>query len=162
MKRWFAVWTKPRQEGRAEQNLRQQGFEVLCPMAKERKRLGGRVQWIVAPMFPRYLFVRADTALQSMAPIRSSKGCVDVVRVAGEPAAIPSRVVQALGCSPEPVLIDAAWQKGQQLEVVDGPLSGASVFFEAKSGKERVEVLLMMLGQWRSIILADSDLAAAS
>ncbi|MBR9814579.1 transcriptional activator RfaH [bacterium] len=160
MKRWLTVWTKPRQESRAETNLLRQGFDVFCPMLKERRRRGDGLRWVTSPLFPRYLFVEVDPFVQSIAPIRSSFGCVDVVRIGGEPAAVPDAVIGGLRRHAGPLERDNAWACGQELEVAGGPLRGMKAIFEARSSRDRVDVLLVMLGQWRNTTLFESDLVA--
>ena len=72
--RWFAVFSKPRGEQTALVNLERQGFECFLPMAlnpyqKISKRNGDRTE----PLFPRYLFLRADPGRQSLARVRSTR-----------------------------------------------------------------------------------------
>src|SRR5512140_3205972 len=71
---WYAILTKPRRETLAEDNLRNQGYDVYLPRLQIEQRRN--VRWITAvePLFPRYLFVRAANARQSFAPVRSTPG----------------------------------------------------------------------------------------
>ena len=41
---WYAVRTKPRQEGVAESSLLRGGIEVLCPRIQERRVIRRKVQ----------------------------------------------------------------------------------------------------------------------
>jgi transcriptional antiterminator RfaH len=72
---WYAVVSKPRQEQSALENLQRQGFECFLPMAENPyQRRSKKHQRIVEPLFPRYLFLRADASQQNLAPVRSTKG----------------------------------------------------------------------------------------
>lgn len=95
-KQWFAVFTKPRQEATAQQNLDRQSFETYLPQIKQSRRNRGK--WIerIEPMFPRYLFFRLDPNTQDSSPIRSSKGAVGLVRFGGEPVPVPEAVIRTL------------------------------------------------------------------
>ena len=70
---WLLAYTKPRQEALAEEHLRRQGFEVLCPQLRVQKLRRRKWTWVEEPLFPRYLFVGA-TDEQSWAPVRSTVG----------------------------------------------------------------------------------------
>ena len=56
---WLLAYTKPRQEVLAEEHLRRQGFEVLCPQLRVQKLRRRKWIWVEEPLFPRYLFVGA-------------------------------------------------------------------------------------------------------
>ena len=60
MKQWYAVYTKPRMELWARSNLWERGFEVYLPQYRKLRRHARKLDIIAAPLFPRYLFVRAD------------------------------------------------------------------------------------------------------
>lgn len=153
--RWFVVWTKPRQEDRAFHNLHNQGFEVYLPRVKERRRVASRMQWVQAPLFPRYMFLHADPGTQSLAKVRSTLGCVDLVRRDQCPVSVPDSVIQCIRSRVHGGALDAArpesWEEGAQLEVVGGPLAGMPAVFAARSGNERVRVLLQLMGQWQPV-----------
>ena len=72
--RWYVVYTKSKQEERAESNLRAWGVETVLPRLCERR--GARV--LTAPLFPRYLFARFDAG-RLLAKVRHTRGVHDVV-----------------------------------------------------------------------------------
>lgn len=105
-------------------------------------------------MFPRYLFVRADINTQSIAPIRSTRGCVGPVRIGGHPAFVPAAVIAAMQarCADTPAIDPCdRWQAHQALEFTEGPFAGLTALFEARDGEARAHVLLEMLGRWQRI-----------
>ena len=51
---WFLIYTKPRQEERAKENLENQGFETFLPMIAFEKIKQPKL-YSLKPMFPRYL-----------------------------------------------------------------------------------------------------------
>ena len=72
---WLLAYTKPRQEALAEENLRRQGFEVLCPQLRVQKLRRRKWTWVEEPLFPRYLFEGASPATgRGRAFIRSAVG----------------------------------------------------------------------------------------
>ena len=60
MKAWYAVYTHARMEKWARSNLWERGFEAYLPVYHKERRHARKVDWVAAPLFPRYLFVRAD------------------------------------------------------------------------------------------------------
>ena len=94
---WFAVVTKPRQEQIALQNLQRQGFECFLPMAENPyQRRSKKHQKIIEPLFPRYLFLNAIADTQNLAPVRSTKGVISMVRFGTELAVIPEHIINAI------------------------------------------------------------------
>ena len=57
---WYVVHTHPRGESLAFVNLQRQGLEAFLPQYLKRRRHARRTQWVPAPLFPRYLFVKMD------------------------------------------------------------------------------------------------------
>ena len=56
---WFAVYTKPRQEQVALENLERQGFRCFLPMAVNPYQRRSQRMPRIEPLFPRYLFLKA-------------------------------------------------------------------------------------------------------
>ena len=77
---WYVVATKLRQETVALQNLKRQSYEVFLPQITLRKRRRGKWQEVIEPLFPGYLFVALEAGVDDAAPIRSTLGCVGLVR----------------------------------------------------------------------------------
>ena len=71
---WYAVYTKPRQERIARENLERQSFEAYMPLMRVRRKR--RDKWVEAiePMFSRYLFIRLALGTTNVASIRSTRG----------------------------------------------------------------------------------------
>jgi transcriptional antiterminator RfaH len=149
---WFLVWTKPRQEQRAEHNLRNQGFNIFAPRISERRRVGSRMQDQNVALFPRYVFLQAQASRQNLAVVRSTPGCVDLVRMQGRPVQVPSRVIAQVEQRLEHLRHESrpseSWQPGDPLEVVGGPFAGVQAVFQQACGAGRVRVLLQWMGQW--------------
>jgi transcriptional antiterminator RfaH len=149
---WHVVSCKPRQESVAEEHLRRQGFEVYLPRFRSRQRRNGAWQEAIQPLFLRYLFVRVDSSQQSIAPIRSTRGVVGLVRFGGEPAVVPAAVVAAIRSREESetgLHADPARQirAGDRISVLDGPLVGLDGVFFSDDGEQRAFILLELLGK---------------
>src|SRR5262245_23757018 len=86
---WYVALTKSGEEDRAELNLTNLGWEVVCPRVKNRRR--GSVE----PLFPRYLFVRTDVAA-NFGKISSTRGVVRLVGGSDGPWTVDGHIVQSL------------------------------------------------------------------
>jgi transcription antitermination factor NusG len=69
---WFAVYTKPRQEQIALENLERQDFRCFLPMAINPYQRRSERKLRIEPLFPRYLFLNAIADQQSLGPVRST------------------------------------------------------------------------------------------
>lgn len=163
MLQWFAVLTKPRAERIGREHLERQGFECRLPMLRRDTR-ARRVVGAVEPLFPRYLFLRADPARDDLARVRSTRGVCGLVRFGIEPARVPGPVVDALiarsdadGC----VRLDPpALEPGAAVRIVDGPLAGLEAIFRARGADERVQLLVRLVGGERAASVPLRHLAA--
>jgi len=150
MSAWYAVFCKPRAEVVAERNLTNQGYDVYLPRLSVRRRLAGG--WVdrAEPLFPRYIFVRPRDARQSLAPVRSTLGVSDLVRVGGQPALLAQSVITQLrSCEGTEGLRPGldAFKRGERVKVIDGPFAGLEAVFDMELGRHRALVLLDFLGK---------------
>ena len=164
MDAWYAVITKPRSEAVAEEHLRRQGFECLLPRVRRVLRGASGLKTRVESLFPNYLFLRADTERVSLAPVRSTRGAIGLVRFGMEPVRVPEQVIAGLHQRMETedglVRLDTPeLVPGQKLRVTDGPLLGWEGVFVATDGFERVRLLLSLLGSVREVVLPRAQLA---
>ncbi len=150
-KSWYLVYTKPRQEALAQANLVRQGYGVYLPKVRLMRRRRGRQEAVVEPLFPRYLFIHLDTQNDNWGPIRSTFGVASLVRFGAEPAQVPDALVAQLKAQEgQEGLHEWAEPKikvGDRVRVAEGPLKGVEGILLANSGKERVMLLLNMLGK---------------
>jgi len=150
---WFAVVTKPRQEHIALENLQRQGFECFLPMAENPyQRRSKKHKPIIEPLFPRYLFLKAIANQQNLAPVRSTRGVINMVRFGIELAIVPDAIIRSIKTriNPETGLIQirpVAVKTGENVRVFDGPLAGVHGVVQEKTGEHRVLILMELLGR---------------
>ena len=149
--RWYLVYAKPRQETVARLNLERQGYRVYLPLVRQPRRQKGRMGSIVAPMFPRYLFIRLDRETHDWGPIRSTFGVVSMVRFGQVPAAVPDDLIDLLQAREDEtgiqILPVEQYRRGAKVRIIQGGFSGYEGIFIARSGRDRVTVLLQVLGR---------------
>ena len=157
---WFAVATKPRLEQVAEVNLTRQGYRAVLPLMEVRKRRQNK--WILAtePLFSGYLFVQLELGKDNLAPIRSTLGCRDLVRVGSGLVPVPDAIMTPLlSLNSSLKTSDVLFSEGDEIAIAAGPFAGLQGVFKVASGKDRAEVFIALLGKERSITLELDDLA---
>lgn len=164
--RWHAVFCKPRQDDRAEAHLRNQGFETFRPRTRQHSTRNGKRRVRIDSMFPRYLFVRLSSTGQDWGPIRSTRGAIGLVRTGQQAAQVPETVIQDLQqrCDEHGIIslsgsID--YRPDEPVEIIDGPCAGYRALFQARTGAERVCVLLTLLNHQRRVEVPDCAIRRA-
>jgi len=165
---WYLIYTKPQQEQRARENLERQGYVVYLPLMRVRRRRMGRPVERVEPMFPRYLFVRLNATSDNWAPIRSTFGVTQLVRFGRDPARIPDDLVEVLQaasdsegvCNAAPPPAD--FRSGDTVRIRSGAFAGYAGIFQARTGQERVILLLEVAGQVARVKIREEDLDTPS
>jgi transcriptional antiterminator RfaH len=164
--RWFVAHTHPHAEGKATSHLSRQGFEIYFPRYLKRRRHARRIETVAAPLFPRYLFVAIDLNVQRWRSIYSTVGVSRLVCNADDPSPVPDGIVEALKQREDAggfIKLDArpAFRAGDKIRVLDGAFSSCLGLFEGMAERERIAILLDLLGRKVRVVL-DADLVAAA
>ncbi|MGF1649333.1 MAG: transcription termination/antitermination protein NusG [Hyphomicrobiaceae bacterium] len=140
--------TQPHREQFAAENLRRQGFEAYCPQIGKRIRHARRIYDTRRPLFPSYVFVRADGAQMNWRVMLSTYGVRTVICMGDAPGTIDgafietlrSREVDGVVCS-KPSDFDV----GQTVKISAGPFEGLVGQIVELRDKDRVGILLDLL-----------------
>lgn len=149
---WYAAWTKSHCERSVAQQLSAKGFEVFLPEMGTWSRAAGEPRLVSVPMFPGYLFVRAEMDKHQYVEVLKARG---LVRVLGDGwnrlAAIPDAevaAIQRLVDAALPVLPHAHLAHGARVAVVSGPLAGVEgIFIQDGQHKGRLVLSIDLLGR---------------
>lgn len=150
MSRWYVVKTQPQKEERARAHLLRQGFDVYLPRWRKRRVHARRIEWVAAPLFPRYMFVGFDVAVTRWRAIQSTIGVSHLVCSGGMPLPVPKGIVEAIRSREAEnglIEIKPAFLKGQPIIVEDGPFLDQVGLFECIDDDARVTILLDLLGR---------------
>jgi len=102
------------------------------------------------PLFPRYLFIRLGTGLesQSRAPIRSTVGVSRLVTFGQTPAKIEDELIAQLQVRTDSTEVQLRhFEPGEQVVVTDGPFVGVEAIYQMADAEGRVIVLLNILSK---------------
>lgn len=165
VKNWYLVHAKPRQESVARENLDRQNYQVYLPLARLYRKRGGRRVLVIEPLFPRYLFINLNTETDNWAPIRSTVGVSSLVRFGLKPAVVPDDLVAYLqsrdDASGVQDLPPPDLRLGQRVRFREGPMMGYEGIFVARTGNERVVVLMQLLGKPKRVIAKIEQMESA-
>ncbi len=149
---WYAVHTKPRQEERAEQNLRTLNVDMLnvetfSPKLRERRfdsTLNRPVQ-VVKPVFPSYIFARFDAGAM-LHKVWFTRGVNSVVNFGQKPAVVADEIIGLIRLRMGTdgfVNLTQEIAPGDTVRITGGPLSNfVGVFEKNASAAKRIKLLL--------------------
>ena len=163
---WFVAHTHPLKEIIAQQHLLEQGFEVYLPRFKKIRRHARKVEEVLVPLFPRYIFISMNMEVARWRSVNGTRGVSYLLTNYGRPAVVPNYVIEnlksheiAYGIVPVNSLITFA--KGDKVRVTDGAFQDQIAIFEMLDDKQRVQLLLSFLGKKIKVALPDYMVEAA-
>ena len=150
---WWVAQTVAQREHLVRVLLMKRGFTTYAPRIKHH----GRIAWL----FPTYVFVRA---CERFYPVVWCNGVVRVLMTGERPGCLEDTVIDGLqadekGGFLKMPMASKALVKGQNVRISNGSFCGQIGLFDGQSSKERVHVLLELLGRKVSVELKESDVA---
>lgn len=160
---WFALFTNPRCERRAEQRIIDEGLCAYLPEGKVWSKPRYATSYIgrLRPAMSRYLFVGDPSRREpDWFALRRVDGVHGIVGVSGLPIAIQGQAIDALrraenagrfnfGSKPmeKGKHTPGIYQPGQRVTIASGPYAGFSCPVVRPSTKINVEIELMVFGR---------------
>ena len=144
---WYLIHTHPKQEDRAESNLRVLGAQVFSPKVRECRynQYTNAPRYVTKSLFPRYLFAQFDID-DLYHKVRFTRGVYSVVSFGDGPTPIDEEIIALTrshimeGCF---VKIREDIRLGDEVVVNDGPLKDfAGIFVQEMKDADRVRILL--------------------
>ena len=145
--RWYVVQTKPREEERADNNLKAWKVETLAPKIKTRRvnEFTNHCTFISKPLFPGYIFARFD-ASTSLHDVNATRGIQRVVRFGDVIVPVDDQVIDMIRLTMTAdglVQVGTEELAGRTFTIRDGPMSGlVGVLEREMKDNERVMLLL--------------------
>jgi transcriptional antiterminator RfaH len=148
---WYVVQSRPRQERKALENLKRQGFDCIYPKTKVwRIRRGKRVQ-VTESLFPNYIFIYLTLGETNIEPIRSTYGVLRLVRFGEVIAPVPALLIRDIWQRmDDQEVVDSGrpqFESGERVRIEGGAFDGLEAIFQCESGEQRAILLLDLLGQ---------------
>jgi transcription antitermination factor NusG len=159
--RWYAVWTRSRQEKVASTMLNTLGVQHYLPLKSELRQWSDRKQMVEMPVFSGYLFVRINLMKASRLQVLKSPGVVAFVGNQAGPLPIPDqqiediRIVLTVGakCSVQPFL-----KEGDRVRVVRGALAGVEGTLVRTNSESHLLISIDMIRQSLAVSVSPEDI----
>jgi transcriptional antiterminator RfaH len=152
--RWWAVYTKSRQEKSLARQLLSQEVPFYLPLATNARMVAGRRVESQLPLFGSYLFLYAthEQRLQTL----ETKRVAHLFEVADSASiAHDLRNVRTLIASGVPLTVEGRLAAGQRVRVKHGSLMGIEGVVVERRGEDRLLVAVDFLQQGVSILIRD-------
>ncbi len=94
IRKWLAVYTRPRWEKKVNQLLAEKGVERYCPLNKVRRKWSDRMKVVEEPLFKSYVFVKVND--DDRTQVRMTPGVINFVYWQGKPAVIKEKEINAI------------------------------------------------------------------
>jgi transcriptional antiterminator RfaH len=160
------VQTQANAENKAAVHLARQGFTTYVPRYLKKRRHARRVETVAAPLFPRYLFVEIDLAVQRWRSIYSTVGVSRLVCNGDRPAPVPDDVIGSLRSREDisgliRLVHRPNFRTGDKIRILEGAFYDCLAIYDGMTDRERVGILLDLLGRKVRISLDAEAIAAA-
>lgn len=150
--KWYLIQCKPRQEARAEENLRNQAFTCYVPTHQVEKIRHGKRVTVAEPLFPGYLFINLCEYTESWHPIRSTRGVLRMVTFANQAVPVADGIVSGIQARLEQKNTGKPlFAAGQAVTVTDGPFRDVEAIFSSLDGEERAIILLSLMQRQQTL-----------
>jgi transcriptional antiterminator RfaH len=152
---WAAAQLQPQRERLAQHCLTLAGYETYLPRLREVRVSHGRKVEVRPPLFPGYCFVAITLQWHTA---RYSVGVARLVMDGVQPARVPDAVIDEIRRREVGGLIELpkppAARLGDSVRILRGPFEGRLAIYAGMKPRQRVEVLLSLLGSRQRMTLA--------
>jgi transcriptional antiterminator RfaH len=156
---WACARLEPHRERLALHCLGLAGYVTYLPRIRERRLSHGRRIEVRPPLFPGYAFFVVEAQWHSA---RWSVGVLGLIMNGLQPAKVSDRVIDEIRGRERNGLIELApppsLRRGARVRILAGPFRDHLAIFADMKPRERVEILLQLLGGGQRVTLAKKDI----
>jgi transcriptional antiterminator RfaH len=160
---WIVVRSHPNRENFAVEHCVKQGYVVFLPRILEFAGHGSQRNAIAKPLFPTYLFVGIEARWR---PLLSTFGVRSVILHGDSPAFVRLSIIEELRerQDRDGLITLPQRKRGDHVEIARGTFAGHAGIYLGMPARDRVRVLLSLLGGGgrATLLVAERDLAPAS
>ncbi|MBV8474445.1 MAG: transcriptional activator RfaH [Hyphomicrobiales bacterium] len=163
--RWYVAMTLPHKERLAAANLANQGYRCFLPLQQATRRHARQFRTVLAPVFPRYIFIILDIERMRWRSVNGTIGVQGLVSDGERPLAAPPGIVEtllhssdrrgALSYRKEDVEV------GARVRLLAGPFAGSLGVLQRLDGPRRVQLMLELLSGHVIISLERTQIVSA-
>lgn len=141
---WYVVRVRPRSEKVAAAAIRGKQYDEFLPLYQKRSRWSDRVKVTEEPLFPGYVFCRAESSGQP--PLITTPSVIEILNFGGRPALVSEKEIDAIKAVVRSGLNSEPWpylREGDRVRIVRGSLAGVE------------GVLVRAKTDWRMVLSVD-------
>ena len=142
VRRWYAVYTKPRNEKKLSLKLNKKGIEAYVPLRKTLKQWSDRKKMVEEPLISSYVFVHI--IMSQYYEVLNTQGAVMYIWFSGKPATIPANQIDILkrlvSADAEVEVAGEGLPKGSKVRISSGPLKGITGELIHLAGRNKVVI----------------------
>ena len=159
-KRWFAVYTKYKCEKYVVDQLARKGISAYVPLVTKTKKYASRVKTSIVPLINSYIFVHIKKAdyvrvLQSDHVFTFVKQRKNIISIPVEEINLLKMIVGEIG---NVEIGEVCYQKGDEVEIIGGNLTGIRGQLVSVRGKNSFVVQLITIGLQLTMTIDKSNL----
>lgn len=163
---FHAVYTRPRKEFQARDEIKALGFEPFLPIQTRSVVFRKKRVSVTESLFTRYCFVAFDSNKDSYGAIKHCRGVEYLIENAGTPTIVPNAAIEILKMAEKAGCFDftrskAKFEPGDNVEILQGPFTGLIAKVQSASPRKRVKVLMNLLGSQIPAEIDEEDLKEA-
>ena len=156
---WCAARLQPNREALALHCLGLAGYETYFPRLRDRRIRAGRKIEVRAPLFPGYAFVLIQLQWHAA---RWAPGTLGLIMDGVGPAHVFDNVIAEIRGREVDGLIELApppaLRRGARVRILRGPFTSHLAVYADMKPRQRVEILLRLLGGEQRVTLAKKDI----
>jgi len=156
IKKWFALYTRPRHEFKALEQIKELEVETYLPTITVIKQWSDRKKKITEPLFRSYIFIFANDVERNRALTREA--VIKTIFFDGKPAVIPNQEIESIKRmleSPERIQVFNGIVKGVIVRIDSGPFEGIEGIVHSISDDENtLSVSIQLLNRTISVSIA--------
>ena len=160
---WCAVHLQPQHERYALHCLGVNGYEVYYPRLRQCRVSHGRKIETRPPLFPGYCFILIELQWHAA---RWAPGVISLIMDGVHPARVPDAVIAEIRSRERGGLVELpkppGFRKGERVKIIAGPFSGRLALYSGMAPRERVLVLLSVLGGEQRVTLPAAAIEAVA
>ncbi|MEN8191452.1 MAG: UpxY family transcription antiterminator [Bacteroidota bacterium] len=164
MKKWYALYTKPRHEFKALEQINAFDINTYLPTTTVIRQWSDRKKKITEPLFKSYIFINANEHERNLALTGDS--VIKTIFFNGKPAVIPDWEIENLKLllnNASKVTVYNGIIKGARVEIGSGPMIGLEgVVSKVSKDEQTLSVSIEMLNRTVIVTLPSSTVTKKS
>lgn len=157
--KWYAIYTKPRHEKKADDLLQEKNIETFLPMIRRVRQWKDRKKKVDIPLFRSYMFVRIDYKYRY--DVLQTHGVVKIINFNGVPAVVPDWQIEGLRKIieyPDSIQLENYLQAGELVRVLEGPFKDLIGTVKQIRGEDRLIITIEGIMQTISVEIDRSNM----